>query len=345
MEHKLFSKRFRRLYLTALLAVSLGLRLLAAPEEARTLTDRLRQADGSAVSAQAAEPAGTDAPQTETVSPAPETEPPTEAVEAISPAVSEIPEGMAAQWSFSDEEVEAVSMRNGTSYRVDKAALLRAPLPFTVPDSAPQVLVLHTHTTESYTPTAGDDYVPSGDYRTLDETHNMLAVGDVLCQALEAEGVRVLHDRSVNDYPSYNASYGNAKTRIETLLAENPSIVLVLDVHRDAADPPVREATVLDGASCAKLMLLVGTDEGGLYHPFWQENLSVALKLQAILERQSPGLARPLSLRKERFNGQTASGAFLVEVGSTGNTLDEARRAMPYLARAVAALLEGQPPS
>ena len=239
---------------------------------------------------------------------------------------------------FSPAEAEAISISGSCSYAVDKAGLLQAPLPFALSDRA-AVLIVHTHTTEAYTPAEGAEYAETGAYHTRDETRNMLAVGDALEAALNALGVPVIHDRTVHDEPDYNASYANAKRTIEADLAENDAIVLVLDLHRDAAEPPVREALELDGQACAKLMLVVGTDEGGLYHPFWQENLSCALKLQALLQRSAPGLCRPLNLRRERFNGQASPGAFIVEVGSTGNTLEEAKRSMPYLADAVAKLL------
>lgn len=150
----------------------------------------------------------------------------------------------------------------------------------------------------------------------------------------------VIHDRTLNDYPSYNSSYATAREKILRHLAEQPSICMVIDVHRDAMAEPVREIAEVGGETCAKLMLVIGTDQGGLNHPNWRDNLSCGLKLQTLLNRAAPGLAKDISFRKERFNGDLTSGSLIVEVGSTGNLLPEALASMPHLARAVAELLE-----
>ena len=240
--------------------------------------------------------------------------------------------------SFSAEEAEAISFRGNCSYETDKAALLLRPLNW--PKAAgPRVLILHSHSCESYTPCEGHSYTPSANYRTLDLANNVVAVGDALAEALAALGVEVIHDRTLNDYPDYNASYAVAREKIEAYLEQYPSIVMVLDLHRDALDEPVRESVELDGQTLAPLMLVVGTDEGGLSHPHWQDNLSCALKLQALANRDAPGLFKRLSFRKERFNGDLSPGSLIVEVGSTENTLPEAAASMAYLARYVAELL------
>ena len=132
----------------------------------------------------------------------------------------------------------------------------------------------------------------------------------------------------MNDRPDYNASYSRCGKRTRTLLEENPSVRVVLDVHRDAAEDAQGRQTgevirVGDEVS-ARLMLVVGTDAGGRDHPNWQENLSLALKLQALGERRVPGLFRPIDLRRECFNQNLSPGALLVEVGAAGNTLPEA---------------------
>ena len=312
MHAALFSRRFRGFYCTALLLVSLSLRLWCFP-----------------VGVSATETVETQEPEAEVAAipvMAPTAPPETEEAFTIAP--------------FTAEEADAVALGGNCSYAADKQALLVSPLPFSVTGS-PQVLIVHTHSSEAYTPTEDCSYEPSASYRTLDPARSVIAVGDALEQELTSRGIGVLHDRSCHDYPDYNGSYADAKRSIEAILAQNPSIVLVLDLHRDALEEPVREAVTVGGADCAKLMLVVGTDEGGLYHPFWQDNLSVALKLQVLLERQSPGLCRTMQLRRERFNGQTSPGAFIVEVGSTGNTLEEAVNSMPCLADAIVELLAG----
>ena len=205
------------------------------------------------------------------------------------------------------------------------------------------MLILHTHTTESYTQ-QGEPYVEVSDYRTLDEDYNMLSIGDRMAEILEENGIPVIHDRDVHDYPSYNGSYVHARKTIGEILAANPSVRLVLDLHRDASGTPdkqMRTEVWIDGQPSAQLMLVVGTGSGGQTHENWEQNLSLGLKLHVLLERQNPGIMRPLSLRSQRFNQDLCPGALLVEVGAAGNTHPEALRAAEQLAQAIVLLRQG----
>ena len=143
-----------------------------------------------------------------------------------------------------------------------------------------------------------------------------------------------------------NHDFDYGKQTIERYLAAYPTIQMVLDLHRDAAEDaggvPVALTAYPDGEACAELMLVVGTDEGGLPHPDWQENLANALKLQALLNRSAPGLCRDLDLRTERFNQHETPGSLLVEVGASGNTLAEALRSARILGNALVKLIRGE---
>ena len=301
---------------------------------------RMGAADDPARMGAADDPArdtGTDDPAHDAAGNAPAT--PSEATtpEPEATAATEGPEAPTAA-PFTAEEAEGISFRGNCTYEADKTALLLAPLNW--PDGpGPKVLIIHSHACESYTQCEGHTYLPSANYRTLDLENNMIAVGDALAEALGELGVEVVHDRSLNDYPSYNASYATAREKIQAYLEEYPSIVMVLDLHRDALDQPVRETVERDGRILAPLMLVVGTDQGGLNHPHWEDNLSCALKLQALGNRDAPSLFKRLSFRKERFNGDLTRGSLIVEVGSTENTLPEAVASMEYLAAYVAELL------
>ncbi len=205
------------------------------------------------------------------------------------------------------------------------------------------VLIVHTHTSEAYTPTPDTQYTPTDPYRSTDPEYNMLRVGAAVAQELEQQGIGVILDLAINDSPEYIGAYERSFDRIEAQLAEHPSIRVVLDIHRDAVENEegelLRTCAEIDGDACAQVMLVVGTDEGGLSHPNWQENLSFALKLQALLTREHPGLCRTLSLRKERFNQHFTPCSLLVEVGSSGNTQEEALRTAHYFAQALARLI------
>lgn len=248
---------------------------------------------------------------------------------------------------FAAEEAAALQIRYSCSQRPDLAALLAQPLTWDLRGDAPTVLILHTHATESYTK-QGEAYQETSAYRTLDESYNMISVGDALAQVLEENGIRVIHDRTLHDYPSYNGSYTNARKTIAGYLEKYPSIRLVLDLHRDASGDirdQLRTQATVDGETSAQLMLVMATGSAGLSHPNWQTNLALGLKLQLQLERIAPGITRPVDLRGQRFNQDMTTGSLLIEVGAAGNTHPEAIRAAEILGRAIAALAEGANPS
>ena len=229
------------------------------------------------------------------------------------------------------------------NWQGDTLALLQAPLYWDLRSDAPTVLILHTHATESYENT--ENYEASSPYRTLDEGCNMLSIGAAVADILEAGGIRVLHDKTLHDYPAYNDAYQNARQTIRSHLEENPSICLVLDLHRDAAEDAngnqKRETVELEESQSARLMLVMGSDQGSLSHAQWQKNLSLAVKLQAQLESSHPGLCRPIQLRASRYNQDLSTGALLVEVGTAGNTRQEALQAARFLAEGILALANG----
>ena len=240
-------------------------------------------------------------------------------------------------------DAQQIVVGGACTYAYDKQTLLAQQSTLELSEEAPLVLVIHSHTTEAYTPADGLEYIGISDYRTLDETRNMIAVGTVFAETLRQNGIRVIHDTTVFDYPDYNTSYYNSLQRIEYWKSQYPELQIIVDLHRDAVENEQGQVVALlgehDGQKAAQLMLVVGTDEGGLEHPNWQENLANALKLQSVLLGQYPDLCRKLDLRTERFNQHTAPGAILVEVGTHGNTLTEAKVSAQFLANAMASYI------
>ena len=262
--------------------------------------------------------------------PAENSEPPERQIAA---EVTKLPE------AFSAAEADAITIAGACSYAVDKAALLTRPSALTDKADGPKVLIVHTHTSEAYTQEAGWEYDSSDPLRTGNPDRSVVRLGTRLAEILNAAGIETLHDTALNDYPTYNGAYERMRLTIEDYLAQYPSIEMVLDLHRDAADDPsglpVSFAAEVDGQRCAQLMFVVGTDEGGLTHPNWQENLANALKVQALLNRAAPGLCRDIDLRTERFNQHETPGSMLIEFGCTGNTLAEALRSVECLGQAL----------
>lgn len=238
--------------------------------------------------------------------------------------------------SFSDPE--RISLYYAADKNPDIEGLLRKPLEWNLQAEEPTVLILHTHTTESYT-RQGEPYVESSAWRTLDEGYNMLSIGDRVETLLESSGIHVIHDRQLHDYPSYNGSYTHARKSIAAYLEEYPSICLILDLHRDASEGEngqMRTSAKVKGEASAQLMVVLGTNHEG-----YEENTSLGLKLHAQLETLYPGIMRPLQLRAQRFNQDLCAGALLVEVGAAGNSHTEALRAAEALAEGITALARG----
>lgn len=239
-------------------------------------------------------------------------------------------------------DTSRISLYYASHCRPDLEALLRRPLQWDLASGEPAVLILHTHTTESYT-RSGEPYEESAPYRTLDERYNVVSIGDQVAEILEAAGINVIHDRTLHDYPAYNGSYGRCRETAAARLRQYPSLLLVMDIHRDAADTPsgqMRTVAHVEGMDSAQIMFVMGTDESAP-NPHWEYNLSLALKLQAQLETQSPGITRPLCLRPQRFNQDLAPGCMLIEVGSAGNSHREATLAARQLGLAITTLARG----
>lgn len=244
---------------------------------------------------------------------------------------------------FRETDADGLSLTNTGHQKPDAAALLTAPLDWKLAGDTPTVLIYHTHTTESYAKN-GETYAETAAYRTLDENFNMLSIGDRVTELLEAEGIRVIHDREFHDYPSYTGAYTHARKSLQVFLVDNPSIQLVLDLHRDAADDAKRQLRThadIRGKEGSQLMLVLGTGNANLPNAHWEDNTALALKLQTILEQQCPGITRPVSLRSQRFNQDLGPRTILVEVGAAGDPHDAALLAAEELAMAIVSLKNG----
>jgi len=208
----------------------------------------------------------------------------------------------------------------------------------------PQILIVHTHTSESYAPSNKNYYLPTDPDRTQDMNFNVVKVGEEMTKTLKGMGINVIHDKTVHDYPSYNGSYKSSLATVQKNLEKYPSIKVVIDVHRDAmitADKTkLKLCTTIDGKKTAQIMIVTGTDQGGLTHPSWRENLKFAIKLQSRFSKMYPTLARPINLARERYNMHTTTASLILEVGSNGNTLEEAINGGTYAAKALGAFLK-----
>ena len=235
-----------------------------------------------------------------------------------------------------------IYIANRADKQPDVSALASAPVHITLSDG-PQVLILHSHGSEAYTPSGSDRYEESDPYRTTDCNYNVVRVGEEMARVLREQGFEVLHDTTLYDHPSYNEAYDRSLAAAKRWLDQYPSIQVVLDVHRDALaaeDGTIYKAVSAEGGEqAAQVMLVVGTDGTGK-HPLWQENLTFAMRVQQQLLDDHQTLARPMVLRASRFNQHLSVGSVLVEVGTHGNTLQEALLGARLFAQSTAKVLE-----
>lgn len=232
-----------------------------------------------------------------------------------------------------DASVLQIENRAGADF--DAEILLAAPLTLPQTDE-PLVLIVHTHATEAYSETEG--------YRSEDAAQNMLRIGQEIAKVLNENGIPTLHDTTMHDAQGYDAAYERTEDTISAYLEQFPSICMVIDVHRDAAQASdgsqLARTTVLGGQEMAQMLLVMGTDTAELPHPNWEQNLSFALKLQAYIAQDAPDLMRPILLRAARYNEHLTPQSILLEVGTAGNTQAQALRSAQHFAEKLSNLIK-----
>ena len=210
-------------------------------------------------------------------------------------------------------------------------------------DGSPQVLIMHTYTTESFEPYERTAYDTDFNYRTTDSSKNVVMVGEAIAEQLETAGIGVIHDVTVHDYPSYTGSYERSAETVRNLLLQYPGIKIVLDIHRDAVGgngvikQPVAE---IDGKKAAQIMIISGCDDGTMHMPEYLKNFRFSCLLQQQLESDYPGLTRPVLFDYRKYNQDLTTGSILIEVGSHGNTLGQVQYSGELIGRSLARALE-----
>lgn len=228
-------------------------------------------------------------------------------------------------------EINGVKIKNESSFEINNSILETA-----LNINKENILIFHTHTCESYTPSEQFQYQQTGNFRTTDLNYSVARVGDELCNYLLGFGFNVTHDKTYHDYPAYSGSYTRSAKTVENILKNNSSDIII-DLHRDAIgsksnyDPSVK----IGEDVAAQLMFVIGTNGGGLYHPNWQSNLKFAIELQQKANEMYPGLFKPMIVRNSRYNQHLGSAACIIEVGATGNTLEQCLNSMKYLAKVI----------
>lgn len=285
-----------------------------------------------------------------------ETEEKSQPIEEIkkepAPEIPEKYKGKVLTEDMSDREgnvalkIDNFRLRNYTpipAYELEET--VSQPSPIMLEDtSEPQVLIYHTHATESYCPYDDGYYDTRYNWRSTDNNNNMVAVGAVMAEVLRENGIAVIQDTQQHDYPSYDGSYANSYRSIKDNLETYPTIKVILDVHRDAIEREsgliIKPAIEYNGESYAQLMLVSNCDDGSGLLPHWQENLRFAASFSRELEQIVPNITRPILFSYRKYNQQLSNGALLLEFGTHANTMEEAQRTARVAGQALANALK-----
>ena len=243
------------------------------------------------------------------------------------------------------DSFDGVYLKNNTSLNISIKRYLQGNINFKIAkNDQPQVLILHTHATETFKTDDNPYYTEDFTSRSRDNAVNMISVGKIVSDKLNAAGITTLHDTTLHDYPSYSKSYSRSAETVKSYLKKYPSIKVVLDLHRDAVTKEngdkVKLVTEINGKTAAQVMLVQGSQSGGITNfPNWEENFKLAVKLQQVMEKKYPTLARPLMLRSKNYNQSLSTGALLIEFGTDANTLSEVHYSAELVGDSLAELL------
>ena len=222
-----------------------------------------------------------------------------------------------------------------SSDQLNAAELLAKDLTINTDAGGPVILIYHTHSQEGYADSDGT------------EAMTVVGLGDYLATLLqEIYGIPVLHDKGQYDLPSRDSAYSKAEPAITQILKDNPSIQVVIDLHRDGVAEGTRLVSQVNGKDTAKIMFFNGLsrttangDISYLPNPYIQDNLAFSLQMQLAAAELYPDFTRPIYLKGYRYNMHLCPKSLLVEVGAQTNTFAEAKNAMEPLAHLLAQVL------
>ncbi|MBU5225479.1 stage II sporulation protein P [Clostridium senegalense] len=192
-----------------------------------------------------------------------------------------------------------------------------------------KILIYHSHSSEAYSP---------GEQSKKDASQNIIAVGEELTKNLQAQGFTVIHDTTAHDLPDYNAAYYKSRETMKKYLNEYGNFDLIIDLHRDSGVDKKYVTGNINGEATAKVMFVPA-----MANPNYASQLEIMNNIVGESKTLYPDLFRGRAIYDVYTTGITyysqdlSSNAVLIEVGSTTNTLDEAKASMKYLAHSISA--------
>lgn len=255
----------------------------------------------------------------------------------------------APQAVYSRQQLQEEGFIKGTFYSEDPTTMIRSgqlnydtlmgfDATLKQDNTMPQILVYHTHSQETYI-----DSVPN------DESTSIMGVGEHLSNILRTKyGYNVIHHMGKYDVEGRDYAYSNAMADIERVLEQNPTIEVIIDLHRDETNADTRLVTNIQNRTMAKFMFFNGLsytrelgELTGLPNPYVQDNLSFAFQMQLFAEEYYPGLTRRIYLKGYRYNMHYRPKTLLIELGSQTNTVEEAMNSCEPLAHIISEVLNG----
>lgn len=205
-----------------------------------------------------------------------------------------------------------------------------------VEKNKPNILIYHTHGTESYKP------VTEGNYHSLKKEYTVIEVANVITKELEKKGYNIIHDITYHDYPSYNGSYGRSAVTAKSILEKNPSIKVILDVHRDGYEKMdtrkdklkliENSRTKINGEYVARFQFVIGATSKNR-----KEVETFAHFAKAVSDSKYPGFSKEVLVKQYgSYNQYLSDHSALIELGSNANTIEEAKKAGYYFADVIA---------
>ncbi len=199
------------------------------------------------------------------------------------------------------------------------------------PIEGPIVCIYCTHNAESYANMGAD--------RLEGKNGGVFEVAKQLQSSLEKTGIQTVLCETIHDYPEWTKSYANSLESLKKMKKKYPSLQIYIDVHRDAAFEGVSTTFENDGKKAAKVMLIVGSNQR-LTHDNWKENLAFSQSIGSLLEKNYPGILRGVRVQDGRYNQHFSPKCILLEVGSTDNTLAEAKASAQMIAKTLSEILK-----
>lgn len=242
-------------------------------------------------------------------------------------------------------ELDGLYVRNTTlEHEIDIQKYLNGKVYANIDKKEPSVLIYHTHTTETYELLDRGFYTNERSSRSENNGENMVRIGEEMCEVLEENGYNTIHDKTIYD-KKYSGAYERSCKKISEILKENPSIQIVLDIHRDAIyqkdGSRIKPVTEIDGRKAAQIMIISGCEDGNVTDfPNWEKNLSFAVQLQNQLKNDNPQLVRPLMFCSRKYNMHLTPCSLLIEVGTDANTLSEAVYSAELFAKSLSQFLK-----